>query len=250
MILTNGRSGSNYLVDIINQHPLLMNYGEVLGTWSNKRKIKTLLMLKSEEEYLDFILQNRFFFYMSQLFYYFKDRKSFHFKKRKNIERVGVKDFGINIQRYQLQDWLKSKSEFKVIHLYRQNQLDRYISLFAMKSTGLVSTKMGSTNSKMTVDCENLINTLEVYEEEMAFQIELANSLDPERVISISYEELFMSEHKSEIISSIFNFLGVNDIEIKDRHKRILSKELSEKVENYSELVTVIEATKFKKYLR
>ena len=47
----------------------------------------------------------------------------------------------------------------------------------------------------------------------------------------------------------MFNFLGVEDIEVKDRHKRILSQKISEKVENYDELCAVLKGTQFEKYL-
>ncbi len=32
IILTSGRSGSNYLANTLNQHPQIVNYGEVLAT--------------------------------------------------------------------------------------------------------------------------------------------------------------------------------------------------------------------------
>lgn len=250
MILTNGRSGSNYLVDVINQHPALYNYGEVLGPWSKKRKLKKIFMLRTEEDYLRFILQNRPFFYLSQIFYYFKNRKLFEYKNASSVTLVGIKDFGINIQRCNLQNWLIENKELKVIHLYRENQLERYVSLVAMKNTGLVSTQSGTSTSKVLVDCHDLLRTLEIYETEMDFQFKLANALEDSRLISISYENLFMGDNRAEVVGDVFDFLGVEKIPIRDRHQRILSSEISEKVENYSELLGALKGTKFEKYLR
>lgn len=34
IILTNGRSGSNYISGVLNSHPHITNYGEVLGEWT------------------------------------------------------------------------------------------------------------------------------------------------------------------------------------------------------------------------
>ncbi|MDO6712211.1 sulfotransferase domain-containing protein [Aliiglaciecola sp. 2_MG-2023] len=249
MILTNGRSGSNYLVDIINQHPSLYNYGEVLGSWSKKRKIKQFLRIEKEEDYLQFILQNKVFFYLSQLFYFLKNRSLFKYKKPSYVTHTGIKEFGIHIQRLNLKHWLLNNDNLQIIHLYRENQLDRYISLFAMQSTGLVSSQKSSSKMKITIDCNDLLNTLDIYEKEMEFQFELANSVDSSRVMSLSYENLFYDENKNELIGQMFDFLGVPRIPLKERHKRILSNELSEKIENYSELVNALQGTKYSKYL-
>jgi hypothetical protein len=58
IILTNGRSGSNFVVNIINQHPQILNYGEVLGEWTILRKLHKVGILRSSDdrEYLDKIL--------------------------------------------------------------------------------------------------------------------------------------------------------------------------------------------------
>ena len=61
MILTLGRSGSNTLRDMLNQNPEVLNFGEVLGPWTDMRRLQKRLPLipKDNVAYLDFILTSR-----------------------------------------------------------------------------------------------------------------------------------------------------------------------------------------------
>jgi LPS sulfotransferase NodH len=249
VILTNGRSGSNFLVDTINQHPQLFNYGELLGHWSKKRKVKQLLRIKTEEAYVEYFLQSKIFFYFSTFFYLLKDHKTFKFKKYKDIHQVGFKDFGINFERYGLKDWLVDNHQINVIHLYRANHLDRYLSLIAMKETGLVSAKTHSNSYRVKVDCKKIVNTLQRYEEEMQFQFSIASHLSEDRLISISYEQLFTQHNTSAILHEMFIFLGVDPINIEDRHVKILSSNIQFKVINFEELCETLKGTKFEHFL-
>lgn len=248
-ILTNGRSGSNYLVDVLNQHPKIFNYGEVLGPWSKKRKLKSLFRIKEESEYLNFIYSSKWMFWISQFFYKLKHKKNYNFRSYKNIDFVGIKDFGINIQRYKLRDWLIENKDVQIIHLYRINQLDRYISLLAMQESGVVSTGKQASNNKITIDCKKMLEALETYENEMNFQFELANEIESSRVYEISYEDLFLTDKKQQIIDGMFSFLGIESTKTIDRHKKILSHNLEDKIANYSELKKSLRNTRFEKYL-
>ncbi len=64
IIFTNGRSGSNYIANIINQHPNAVNYGEVLGDWTLPYKIHQKIGMggKSDIEYLEYIYKDKVFF--------------------------------------------------------------------------------------------------------------------------------------------------------------------------------------------
>lgn len=55
MILSLGRSGSNTLADLINQHPHALNVGEVLGSWTKMRQIRESFCLYAGRDaaYLD-----------------------------------------------------------------------------------------------------------------------------------------------------------------------------------------------------
>ncbi|MEM7581601.1 MAG: hypothetical protein AAF316_17540, partial [Cyanobacteria bacterium P01_A01_bin.80] len=72
LILTNGRSGSNYLVTLFNSHPQITNYGEVLGDWTlpyklNKKIKFGLPLFDNYHNYLNYIYNSKLFFYSSQI---------------------------------------------------------------------------------------------------------------------------------------------------------------------------------------
>ncbi|MEL4894915.1 hypothetical protein [Crocosphaera sp. Alani8] len=58
----NGRSGSNYVAGVINQHPQLVNYGEVLGEWTLPYRLYEKLANHKVpvDSYLDYIYSNKF----------------------------------------------------------------------------------------------------------------------------------------------------------------------------------------------
>ena len=69
LILTHGRSGSNFLTNSLNLHPQVVNYGEVLGDWTLPCKLRKLNLLNSEsyEQYLDQLYTSSPLYYCAQL---------------------------------------------------------------------------------------------------------------------------------------------------------------------------------------
>jgi len=252
VIITNGRSGSNYFVDVINQHPNAFNYGEILGEWSKKRILKKMPMCKTEEKYVGFWLENKAVYWLSQIFYYFKLRPNYKIKNRKNINAVGFKDFAINIDRLGLESWLLRSEEIKVINLYRVNQLERYISLCAMKKTGVVISNAISKvdNKKILIDVEEMIESLSVFEEEKEYHKRIIEKIDKSRVFNICYEDFFEGDiDKSLMTKDMFKFIGVEPISVEGRHKKILSKSLESRISNFEEVKNRLIGGPFEKYL-
>ncbi|MGB3512435.1 MAG: hypothetical protein WBA93_24990 [Microcoleaceae cyanobacterium] len=132
IILTNGRSGSNYLSNLLNTHPQIVNYGEVLGKWTLPYKLHTRLGLggRSATDYLDYILTSPSFFYMGQLYSilsHFKKGKKINFKLWSQVKTIGIKDFSINFVKRNIKDYLRDHQDILVINLYRENQLKRIV---------------------------------------------------------------------------------------------------------------------------
>lgn len=144
IILTNGRCGSNYLVNLLNTHPQIVNYGEVLGEWTLTYKLNNTLGLggKSPTDYLDYILTSPYFFYMAQLYLIFsrlQKGKKINFKLWSQIKSIGIKDFSINFAKRNIKYYLRDHEDILVINLYRENQLKRLVSLTMMEATGLIA---------------------------------------------------------------------------------------------------------------
>ncbi len=109
ILLTNGRSGSNFVANPLNLHPEIVNFGEILGDWTLPYKAfkKISWPGRSNAEYVDFIYSSPFIYYLAQLISSISHCRrgvSVNFKRRGNIKSIGIKDFSFLIQRRNRED--------------------------------------------------------------------------------------------------------------------------------------------------
>ncbi|MGB3512434.1 MAG: hypothetical protein WBA93_24985 [Microcoleaceae cyanobacterium] len=118
------------------------------------------------------------------------------------------------------------------------------------KKESLINKTEEKKNQKIYLKPEEVIQKLEVYEAEIEEQMSLIAELSPEKVFNIRYEDLFDSSDESQAYYAreIFQFLEVEPISTKGSHKKILSNNLSDLIDNYDELYSVIKNTRFVKY--
>lgn len=261
IVFTNGRSGSNYISGLINRHPNLTNYGEVLGEWTIPYKLyeKFFASRATTEAYLDYIYSSRSFFYLSQLYSasaHIRKSKKINFKDLSSIKSLGIKDFSMNFTRRGLRNYLRDRPDIKVISLYRENHLERYISYLNLKQSGVVSVEKDQTKRiktkdlKVRVSPDEVLSDLKRIEQETEDQLEIVRELSPERVYEIRYEDLFSSrERSSSIQQGMFDFLGVEPLDIQGSSKKILTKKMSEIIENYDEFLSQIRDTRYEKFV-
>ncbi len=261
LVFTNGRSGSNYLAGLINRHPQLVNYGEVLGEWTIPYRIYEKLMINklSMADYLNYLYSSRSFFYLSQIysaFAHLQKSKKVNLKRWRAIQSLGIKDFSMNFTRRGLRNYLREQPDIKVICLYRENHLERYISYLNLQQSGVVSLEKGSSegnsppNFKVNVPIDILIRELETIERETLEQLEIVRELSPERVYKIRYEDLFSSAEKRILIQSeMFDFLEVETLDIQGSSRKILSKQMADIIENYDDFYQALKQTKYEKFL-
>lgn len=174
-IVTLGRSGSNTLVDGLNQNPEIMNYGEVLGDWMPIRKIQrtTGLYKNDEAGYLDALMSNRHIQWSANTFRSLgklKRGKISEVKLFRNIKFVGVKEFSLNLSRLRILDYIKNRRDIKVISLERKNPIDRMVSSFRLGKTGVVSTSSSvehaKTDEDFWMDPSSVLSNLEAIDNE------------------------------------------------------------------------------------
>ena len=262
IIFTNGRSGSNYLANLLNQHPQITNYGEVLGDWTlpYQLHLKYSFGGSSDLEYLHYIYQSQTFFWLAQFYSAYahvKEKKKINFKTWHQLQSLGIKDFSIHFHRRNLQSFLLENGSLKVINLYRDNSLKRYISLVYMGKTGVIKTTKASSNehinsTKVAIDVDELLAQLKIYETEKEEQLSLVNQLEAHRVLNIRYEDYFGSDEAQEQYNnSMFELLGVKALptKIKSRQQKILSDSLSEIIANYEQIYDRLQNTPYAKYL-
>ena len=261
-IYTEARSGSNYLVDLFNQHPYLVNYGEVLGDWTKPHKIYREMTKKQPDKgYLNFIFSSKLFFYLSQLYYAYKNfqqKKPIQFKGYNQVASIGVKDFHHTLLKYHLLDFFQDNPDIYIIYLYRRNLLKQHISLELMRKTKVVSSEKTqdgkvlkqTKRAKVQVDLAEILAVLDNAEKEVQQRQAILSQVPGDRLLTIAYEELFASsESLAQFREQVFAFLGVEPIAVTSRQQKLSSDDLQDLVENYDQLYQGLINTPYAKYL-
>ncbi len=260
IILTNGRSGSNYLANLLNLHPEITNYGEVLGDWTLPYKLYKLINKVPRNkilvsDYLDYIFENRIFFNAAQyysMYSHIKKKEKPNFKQNKQIKTIGVKDFSINFYRRGIANYIAERPNLYIINLYRDNSLKRLLSLNLMNATGVVAVKnpQPRKKTKIKLPIDNLIEEIELYEKEKEEQFELIKLSPKDKVMNVKYEDYFSSSEAHKLHNkNIFNFLEVCQLNLVSEHKKISSKSLVDVLENYDQVAEVLKNTKYEKFI-
>lgn len=261
-IYTEARSGSNYLVDLFNQHPQLVNYGEVLGDWTKPHKLYRAITKKTPDKaYLNFIFSSQIFYYLSQLYYAYQNwrqHKPIQFKNYGKVKSIGIKDFHHTLLKYHLLDFFADHPDLYIIYLYRENLLKQHISLELMRKTKIVSSEITqdgkrvkeTQRAKIRVDVPEILAVLANAEEEVAQRDAILSQVDPSHLLSIAYEDLFASpESLAQFRQQAFEFLGVEPIAVASGQRKLSSDNLADLVENYDELYQGLVNTSYARYL-
>lgn len=259
VVLTNGRSGSNFLVDCLNQHSKLCNYGEVLGSYMPPMKLHERVGYggATTEQYLDYVLGSRLHFSLASTYSAVSRlirRRRPRAKRWNQLTSVGIKDFVIRFAERDGLDYLPDHPDVKVISLRRDNTLRRVISLMSMGKTGVVKVQSNDGDAGhrpgLEVDVDQLVLDLNVFEQEKLDQMSLADQLSEDRCLRLTYEAMFRSADAiQETVARAQRFLGVDPEPIEVVHKRILAPDLHEVVANYDEMVEAVEQAGFGRYL-
>ncbi len=257
VIFTNGRSGSNFLVDALNQHPHVCNYGEVLGNYMPSMKLHRWFRYGgwTVESYLDFISESRLHFELAQRYSSRARRKRGDAERDKaweNMHTLGFKDLGIRFSQHDLDDYLLRRPDVRIINLYRENILRRAISLLALTETGQVLQRKGQPPvlRRFRADPDDVLSLMAIMERETERQMILIGQIPDQRVYTVSYEELFASgEATRRHLRGMFEHLGVAPIHIMTRHERVLAPDLSQSVTNFADVARAVEATRYAMFL-
>lgn len=258
LILTNGRSGSNFLANSLNKHPNIVNYGEVLAN-----KLKPYIFYdKSKQykiysgsiiDYLHYIYTSKTFFYGAQLYSaysHFRKKKPINFKTWGKVTHIGTKDFFLNYRKKNAWDFIFSNQDVAIIYLYRENLLRRCLSNVFLAKTGVAASEKPGEVQKVNINLSELMKKLEILDDEVAHEKRMLGELKDHRLIAIKYEDYFVDE--TSILThnqQIFEFLGVEVLQLKSQHKKLLPQQMCDLIGNYDEFYTHISNTPYQKYL-
>ncbi|RKZ45938.1 MAG: hypothetical protein DRR16_15625 [Candidatus Parabeggiatoa sp. nov. 3] len=257
VILTSGRSGSNYLANVLNWHPNVVNYGEVLTKtiipykWYMKCKICPW----SVTEYLEAFYSSRTLFYAAQfysVYSHIRTGKPINLKRRKNVKSIGTKDFFLHYQLTKAENFLISNKDIAIIYLYRENLLRRYLSMIFLNKTRVAKTEKKQTVQKVSIDIDHMIGYLKILETERENENRILAVLQDHPLLAVKYEDYLLADQQATVIDynkRIFEFLGVEPIEILSNHQKILPQEMCKIIQNYDEFRACLINTQYEHYL-
>lgn len=258
VIFTNGRSGSNYVANLLNAHPNVTNYGEVMGEYSPAFKIHQRFRLwgASTEEYLDQVLSSRSYFEAAQAYsalQHLRRRQRPNRKKWKTTSSIGFKEFGIRFERRGLDDYLADRPDIKVVSLVRENTFDRLVSVHRMAQTKEIAAAHSHgpvSNRAISIPVETVLRDLDVFEVEKEYQLGVVQALPPERVLHVTYEELFASDRAQvQFRSDLFELLGVANEAVQSSHRKLSTQPIECRLANYAEIREAVATTAHARYL-
>ena len=258
IILTMGRSGSNTLVDMLNQNPAILNFGEVLGEWTPLRRLQRQVRAfrNDDQGYLDAILNNTALQNAANAARTVKKILSWRageIKKMRNVKTVGFKEFSLNFQRYGLSHYLSEAYDVKVVGLTRANALERMISNALLQETGIVASTSKNSHiapNSIYINPHTVLKNLEIIAKENEDLLRAIEGLPEERVFRLDYADLYSGDaHTIRIVRKAYSFLGVPEVEPKVRMRKIAKKNPLDAIQNGAEIREVIAASRFAIYL-
>lgn len=253
IILTLGRSGSNTLVNLLNQHPAILNIGEVLGTWNRVRQLRDKLGLYKGDNaaYLDAVSQRtlltRSLSTGRSLHRLLKGKpneiKSFH-----KIQSLGFKEFATLMDQYCLRQWIHDRPDVKTIGLVRDDVLSRFVSWKMLEHTGVVSTQAGteSYQYKLQLSPEEIASDLQTIATENALLKSMLEVLPDNQVHVIRYDDFYSSEiSRRHILDDAFSFLGVPSFPTEIRMRKIVTGAPVDRIANRKDCAAALKGTFF-----
>lgn len=243
-VITTQRSGSNWLIQLINSHPDLKALGEIFIERKFGRK---WLKDKNIVPFYEFAKTNsgsrrlkQTFNYMELLNNYPGCHKAIGFKVMYN-QIKGQPSIFLKIV----------LDNFKIIHLVRQNYLDIILSkknAWGKGKKGIVWTKEKVEIEPIYLEPQSLLK--EIYEIE--FQQKLFKNIIrflPNPVMLVTYESLL--KERDKILDSISTFLRVKNsgITYNSSLVKISQGTYKDKIANYEEVKSTLYGTRFESFL-
>jgi len=235
VIFSNYRCGSNYLMNLLKSHSNVVCFSEVFYLdqiyWASKiygGKVNDgRLMIERDKDERSF-LENHIY-------------RSYS----KNIKAVGFKLHYKDMHRHEmriLKDYLTEHPETKVIHLKRNNHLDRYISTIITDKTNTAVMVDESSYKKKIENMGQLTLDPVICGKEFTWREGEHNTFEQlltdlnANVLKITYTDLTKENKKT--MDEVAKFLNLKPIELSTEQKKQNKKQKKDIIANYAELKT------------
>ncbi len=243
IILSAGRSGSNFLVSLLQSHSKIKVYNEVFHfhkpLWGYlgmeyKNSVERLeLREKNLTQYIEKEIYNR---------------------HPKNIEAVGFKLLYLHMEKnIELEHWRReifqafgNFKNLKIIHLRRNNLLKAYLSsAIALRDNRWILEQKNSFDnvSPIKLSYEQCLQYFEEVQSHINKYTQLFSSYP---IIDIYYEDL--CSNLNTVTKEIQDFLDIEFQELKTSTKKIIRSPLSSQIINYQDLKNQFSNTMYEAY--
>lgn len=245
VILTTQRSGSTWLVDILNSvkgvvassELFLTKYkmyasraGEKYPTWLHwYQNKKNIAQLKFRPAYIKLYLNE-----------FYADGNEVHAK--------GFKLMYSHLKVYPEIFFYLIYNRIKILHLIRENSLDVYLSKLRVRTTKVAHSNENSGNVILKVSISKMFRELRSHQRavNVAMRIFSRIGCPYDEVI---YENILGSEKS---IERVICDLGLKEENINNvsKLKKLRTQSYKKEIENYSEVANALKRTKYAKYLK
>ncbi|HAG84634.1 MAG TPA: hypothetical protein DCL61_26645 [Cyanobacteria bacterium UBA12227] len=243
VVITKQRSGSSWLIDLLNSHEDIRAFGEIfldrpveVQPWNQN----TLPPIR---------------FYEFKTFNSnFRPWITWQYLNMINSWTDKYQAVGFKLMYNHLWHYPEILSklifdQYKFIHLIRKNPLDNLLSIQHKKQTGLPHW-VGNAEVKLQkvyLNPQFLINNLERHENQIYFARMMLRCL-PLPVIQITYE--FLYQNCQEALKTLGFFLSINPNSFsKSNFNKIAVGSYRDKIENYEEVKELLSSTRFQSLL-
>lgn len=247
IILSDYRSGSNLLMNLLKSHPNALCYSELF--YGKKIFWASAIYGKSEldKKAVELRKINPFGFLDK---YCYRNYET-------SLKAVGFKLMYFDIfknKNINLTELLKYYPDIKIIHLKRKNHLERYVSDMMVKSTGEAVAVNEKDWKKISSSVNKIHISPKICEDDLIWRKEMDKKLEDifhettnQRII-IYYEDLNIDRHFE--CNRILSFLKIDKLKLETTQIKQNKKKLSDRIENYSELKDYFNNTEWSIYFK
>jgi len=236
LIITRGRTGSNFLLSLFDSHPYISHYSEIVGPWRlrNKEGFKEELNTLGSEVFLkqSFEPVGKELAVGMKFHYH-------HFDKAYAI-RWGLPDL------YKALDYFVSDRDIKIIHLKRRNILKTLVSLRVSDKTKQYVLRNESeriNDIRIKLEVEDCMREFEkTSDNENRFDAMFRDH----DLLEVAYEDLVAEQ--TQTCNRIQEFLQIPKHSLNCKTFKQIKRPVAEVVENYEELKTVFSNTPWRKF--
>jgi len=142
--------------------------------------------------------------------------------------------------------------ELKVIWLKRENKFRQAVSSAMADARGLLHVwkdreDLRSGDARVNIEPEDLASRIEYFERLTQFQ---ERALTGIQYVQVTYEsDLLREESHQNAVNRVFDYLDLDSVPVQARLKKLSSKDLSESISNYDELMAALKHTPHVQYL-